>query len=265
MGRSRQRQKGPEQIRVRPGGSVGPLGGFSLVETLIVVFLIGLLAALASPVAGKLIRRSEDMAALATARQVLAVARLEAIKRTANVVVEITLSSDNRIRLRTFQDRANDTTSPLPGSSTIPPTGEALAAGNCVQDVGTFSTSPATDEPTLGDVSLSPRIHFWKQGGSRDDLSDAIRFDKYPDTPGSGNTSCASSTDRIIFLPGGGISVPLDTGSGLVTTTGGRGIYFADWQGKNYFRVTVESDLSGKARVDKYVGSGYVASGWKWQ
>jgi hypothetical protein len=196
-------------------------------------------------------------------RQVLAVARLEAVKRTANVVVEVSLNEDNRIRLRTFQDRANDTTSPLPGSGTIPPTGEALAAGNCIQD--SFG-NPAIDEPTLGDVTLSPRIHFWKQGGSVDDVSAAIRFDKYLDAPESGNTSCTSSADRIIFLPGGGIAVPQDTGSGTVTTTGGRGIYVADWQGKNYFRVTVESDLSGKARVDKYVaGSGYVTSGWKWQ
>ncbi len=237
-----------------------------MIELFVVVLLIGLLVLLVSPIAGKWIRRSEDMAAFGTARQVLAVARLEAVKRTANVVVEISLSPENRIRLRTFQDRANDTTSPLPGSSTIPPTDEALAAGNCVQDTGAFTGSPATDEPTLGDVSLSPRIHFWKQGGSIDDVSDAIRFDKYADTPGSGNTSCASSTDRIIFLPNGGISTPQHTGSGPLTTTGGRGIYFADLQGKNYFRVTVESDLSGKVRVDKYVaGSGYVTSGWTWQ
>jgi len=226
-----------------------------MIEMLIVIVLIGLLVALVGPVAGKLIRRSEDMAALSSARQVLAVARLEAVRRSANVVVEISLSDDNRIRLRTFQDRTNDTTTPLPPA-------EALAAGNCVQD--TFG-SPATDELTLGDVSLSPRIHFWKQGGSKDNVTDAVRFDTYVDTPGSGNTSCGSSTDRIVFLPSGGISRPQDSGSDTVTPTGGRGIYFADWRGKNYFRVTVESDLSGKARVDKYVqGPGYVTSGWRW-
>jgi len=236
-----------------------------MIELLIVVVLVGILAVIASPVAGKWIRRSEDMAALSSARQVLAVARLEAVRRTANVVVEVSLSPDNRIRLRTFQDRANDTTSPLPGTSS-PPTDEAKAAGNCIQDIGTFGTSPTTDEPTLGDVSLSARIHFWKQGGTKDSVTDGIRFDTYVDTPGSGNTSCASSTNRIIFLPGGGISPPQDTGSGAVTSAGGRGIYFADWQGKNYFRITVESDLSGKARVDKYVaGLGYVTSGWHWQ
>jgi type II secretory pathway pseudopilin PulG len=231
-----------------------------MIEVLVVIVLVGFLVALAGPVAGKLIRRSEDMAALSSVRQVMAVARLEAVRRSSNVVVEISLSPDNRIRLRTFQDRANDTTSPLPGSTTSPPTDEALAAGNCIQDpTGTFATSPATDELTLGDVSLSTRIHFWKQGGSKDDVSDAVRFDTYADTPLSGNTSCGSSTDRIVFLASGGISPPQDLpASGLPTPTDGRGIYFADWQGKNYFRVTVESDLSGKGRVDKYVpGSGY--------
>jgi type II secretory pathway pseudopilin PulG len=237
-----------------------------MIEMLVVVVLIGILAAIGWPVAGKLIRRSEDMAALASVRQVLAVARLEAVKRSANVIVEISLGSDGRIRLRTFQDRTADTTSPMPGSLTVPPTGEAKAVGNCIQD--TFG-SAALDEPTLGDVSLSPRIHFWKQGGSIDSVTDGVRFDAYVDTTGSGNTSCAASTDRIIFLPTGGISVPTDSGSGPVTTTDGRGIYFADWQGKNYFRVTVESDLSGKGRVDKYIqGSGYnplgPATKWSW-
>jgi prepilin-type N-terminal cleavage/methylation domain-containing protein len=261
LGSSRSGQRGPKGIRIRPSGSVRASRGFSLIEVLIVIVFIGLLAALATPIAGKLIRRSEDMAALTTVRQVLAVARLEAVKRTANVVVEISYvsTSDKRIRLHTFQDRANDTTSPLP-------TGEALAAGNCVQDTGTFPGSPATDEPTLGDVSLSPRIHFWKQGGSEDDITDAVRFNTYLDISGNLTPPCSTSTDRIIFQPGGGISPPQDSGSGLPTSTGGRGIYFADWQGKNFFRVTVESDLSGKARVDMYVaGSDYVTSGWKWQ
>lgn len=267
MGRSSRRQGGPEEIRIRRRRIVRASRGFSLVEILVVIALIGFLVALAGPVAGKWIRRSEDMAALASVRQVLAVARLEAIRRSSNVVVEISLSPENRIRLRTFQDRANDTTSPLPGSTSSPPTDEAKAAGNCIQDIGTFGTSPATDELTLGDVSLSPRIHFWKQGGSKDNVTDAVRFDTYLDTPGSGNTSCGSSTDRIVFLPTGGISPPQDLpDSRPVDSSGGRGIYFADWQEKNYFRVTVESDLSGKGRVDKYVqGSEYVTSGWSWQ
>ena len=54
--------------------------------------------------------------------------------------------------------------------------------------------------------------------------------------------------------------------SGLPTASGGRGFYFADWSGLNHFRVTIESDLTGRIRSDKYQeGSGYVGSGWTWQ
>jgi Tfp pilus assembly protein FimT len=206
-----------------------------MIEMLIVIVLIGLLVVLAGPVAGKLIRRSEDMAALSTIRQVLAVARLEAIKTGANAVVVVGKNSSNMIRLQSFRDKAGLTT---------PSTND----GNGVQDTG---------EPTLGEVTLSPRSHLWKQGGSQDDIGDAVLFD----------TCVGDASNRcIVFLPDGGISPP---GSGLATPSDGRGIYFADWQGKNYFRVTVESNLSGKARVDKYVeGSGYhpssPATRWSW-
>jgi len=190
-----------------------------MIEILVVIILIGFLVALAGPVAGKLIRRSEDMAALSSIRQILAVARLEAIKTSTNVVVIVGKNASNMIHLKSFRDRADLTT----------PSGND---GNGVQDAG---------EPTLGDVTLSPRSHLWKQGGSEDDVGAAVLFD-----------TCAgdASSRCIVFLPGGGISPPA---SGLAIPSGGRGIYFADWQGKNYFRVTVESDLSGKGRVDKFI------------
>jgi prepilin-type N-terminal cleavage/methylation domain-containing protein len=202
--------------------------GFSLFEILVVAALIGILVAIATPLAAKLIRRSEDMAALSTIRQVLAVARLEAVKTSANVVVVVSKDPNNVIRLKTFRDKASLTTT-------------SADDGNGVQDAG---------EPTLGDFALSGRIHFWKQGGSEDDVSGAVLFD----------------ASQIVFLPGGGITPP---SSGPATPTGGRGVYFADWAGKNYFRVTVESDLSGKARVDKYIpGSGYYppspSTKWSW-
>jgi Tfp pilus assembly protein FimT len=194
------------EMRIRVlGRSVRGLRGFSIFELLVVLYVVGLLVVFAGPVAAKWTRRAEGVAAFTTARQVLAVARLEAIKRSANIDVRISRSPDDRIRLETVQE------------------------------------SPFA---TLGDVSLSPRIHLWKYGGSRDDAADAIRFD--------GN--------QIVFLPTGGVT-PLEDPS----TAPLRGIYFADWEGKNYFRVTVESDLSGKARVDKYLGSGYVESEWQWQ
>jgi prepilin-type N-terminal cleavage/methylation domain-containing protein len=226
-----------------------PQAGFTLVETLIVFALSGLVAVIALPAAGKLIRHSRDFGALASVRQVFAAARLQAVKQGANVVVEISLTPEKQIRFRTFRDRANDTTSPLPAD-------EQAAAGNFRQDVGTFATSPATDEPTLSDFTVTAGVFLWKQGGSKSDLA-AAAFDKYADD--------ATLVDRIVFLPSGGIVPPQDSACGAPTTSGGRGIYFADADGKNFFRVTVDSNLSGKFRVDKYVpGSGYVSSGWTW-
>lgn len=228
-----------------------PPAGYTLAELLVVFSLIGLVSLIAVPVAGKLIRHSRGLGAFTSVRQVLAAARLQAAKRGANVVVEISLTDEKHIRLHTFQDRANDATSPLPPD-------EMAAAGNFQQNIGTFATSPATDEPTLGDFTVTSGIHLWKQGGSRDDLVAGAAFDQY--------AGDATLTDRIVFLPTGGIAAPQDSvNSGLPTPSGGRGIYFADAEGMNYFRVTVEGNLSGKFRVDKYVpGTGYVTTGWIW-
>lgn len=222
--------------------------GYTLAETLIVLALIGLVAVIAMPVAGRLIRHSRGLGAFSSVRQVLATARLQAVKRGTNVVVEIGLSEDNSIRLHTFQDRANDTTSPLPAA-------EQTAAGNFRQD--TFFPA-SLNEPTLGEFTVAQGISVWKQGGTKNDLGEGAAFDKY--------AGDATVVDRIVFLPSGGIVPPQDTASGLPTTSGGRGLYFADEQGQNFFRVTVETNISGKFRVDKYVpGTGYVTRGWSWR
>ncbi|MEO8349646.1 MAG: prepilin-type N-terminal cleavage/methylation domain-containing protein [Acidobacteriota bacterium] len=224
--------------------------GYTVAELLIVVSLIGLVAMIAIPTAGRLIRHTNSLGAYSTVQQVLAGARLQAVKRGANVVVEISLTPTNQIRLKTFQDRANDTTSPLPAD-------EKAAAGNFQQDTGTFATSPATDEPTLADFTVPPGVHLWKSGGTINDLVSASAFDEYP--------NAATVIDRVVFLPGGGILPPVGSESGLPNATGGRGIYFGDSRGMNFFRVTVDSNYSAKFRVDKFVpGTGYVSSGWTW-
>lgn len=224
--------------------------GFTLVELLIVIAIFTFLVLLSGPAAGKLIRRSNGLAAYSTVRQTLAAARLQAVRRVAIVVVEVSLTPDKRIRLHTFQDRANDEATPLPAL-------EAAAAGNFRQDAGAFAGSPATDEPTLADVTLGGGIRVWRRGGTMDDVNDGVAFDTY-----SADTSLV---DRIVFLPTGGIASPEAVNSGVPTATGGRGIYFADSAARNFFRVTVDGDFSGRLRVDKYVeGSGYQPSNWTW-
>lgn len=223
--------------------------GMSLLEVSITVAILGTLVLLATPVAGKLIRRSQTVGAYASIRQVLASARLQAVKRGVNVVVVVSLTPENKIQLHTFQDRANDETDPLPAD-------EAAAASNSRQD-GPF-IAPSTDEPTLGDVVLPASVVIWKQGGTIHDTGAGVAFDTY--------IGDATLTDRVAFLPTGGIVPPEDSpGSALPTPGGGRGIYFADSSGKNYFRITVDSDVSGRLVVDKYQpGVGYQASGWTW-
>jgi prepilin-type N-terminal cleavage/methylation domain-containing protein len=240
-----------------------PESGFSLLEILVTLAILGLLVLLVAPAAGKVIRRANDVGAFSSIRQVLASARLQAVKRQANVVVLITLippssaGAPQRIRFHTFQDRANDDTNPLPAD-------EATAAANFQQDL-TF-IKPNVGEPTLGEVTVGG-VRLWKFGGTKDDLTVAAAFDQYT----VAGTSNPSLTDRIGFTPAGGIVAPEDTAtSALPTTSGGRGIYFADVNGLNFFRVTVDSDISGKLRIDKYVpgtgpGTGYVTSGWVWK
>lgn len=219
---------------------------------LVVLALLGIVLTASLPVGGKMIRRARTFGALASIRQVFAVARMQAIRRGANVVVVATKTPEGFIHLRTFQDRANDSTAPLPPD-------ELAAAGNARQDTGTFATSPATDEPTLSEVTIPAGVRFWKWGGTADDIGDGMSFDTY-----SGDPTLA---DRVVFLPNGGITAPADsTTSGIPTAAGGRGLYFADHDGRNFFRVTVESDLTGKIRSDKYqAAQGYVGSGWTWQ
>jgi prepilin-type N-terminal cleavage/methylation domain-containing protein len=222
--------------------------GFSLLELLVVIAIVGLLAVLIAPLAGKIIRRTQNLAGYSGIRQALASARLQAVKRQANVVVIVSLTPENKIRLHTFQDRSDNPANPLPAD-------EQAKAANYVQDTTFLS---AFTEPTLADVVLPSSVRLWKSGGTKDDLTDGISFDRY-----NGDTTLVN---RVAFLPSGGIAPPEDTSnSALPTTAGGRGIYFADFFGKNYFRVTVDSDLSGHLRVDKLTAAGYAPTGWVWR
>lgn len=232
----------------------------TLVEVSVTIAILGALALLAAPAAAKLIRRSQTLAAYSSMQQVLASARMQAVKRGVNVVVLVDLTPENRIHMHTFQDRAN--------KEAALTTTEQDAVGNCQQE--TFGGAPEA-EPTLGDVVLPSTVVIWKHGASPG-IGEGIAFDAYrPATPPAAPPD-SSLTDRVVFVPTGGISPPQDTASGVPGPTGGRGIYLADTAGKNFFRVTVDSDVSGRLRVDKYMATttaryptaGYRPSEWQW-
>jgi type II secretory pathway pseudopilin PulG len=216
--------------------------GFGLVENLVMVGVMAMGILMAMPFAGTMIRRAEGVGAINTIRATLASARLQAIKTGANVVVVISKSSNNGIHLEPFRDKAD---------LTATSSGDA----DCVQVGG---------EPSLNPVDIDTHVHLWQYGGSKDDLATSAAFDGYV-VNGAVN---AGLTHRIVFLPTGGIAAPQGANSGSPQPTApfGRGIYFADVTGKNFFRVTVSNTVASGARVDKYVpGKGYVSDTWGWQ
>jgi type II secretory pathway pseudopilin PulG len=216
--------------------------GFGLVENLVVICLMSIGVLFAMPFAGTMIRRAEGAGAVNTIRATLAAARIQAIKTGANVVVLVSRSPNNGVRLLTFRDKASLTAS-------------SANDGDGVQETG---------EPTLSMIDLDPHLHLWKFGGLKDDLATAAPFDGYVVNAALN----ASLTNRIVFQPTGGIAAPQNANSGAPQPTAplGRGIYFADATGKNYFRVTVSNTVASGARVDKYVpGQGYVSGAWGWQ
>jgi type II secretory pathway pseudopilin PulG len=216
--------------------------GFTVVENLVVISLMSIGVLFAMPFAGTMIRRAEGAGAINTIRATLASARIQAVKTGANVVVLVSRSQNNGVRLLTFRDKAS-----LTSSSTND--------GNGVQESG---------EPTLSQTDLDPHLHLWKYGGVKDDLATAAVFDGYV----VNDVLDAGLTNRMVFQPTGGIAAPKNANSGAPQPTApfGRGIYFADATGKNYFRVTMSNTIASGARVDKYVpGQGYVSGAWGWQ
>lgn len=216
--------------------------GFGLIENIVGAALLAMGVLVATPYAGTMIRRAEGVGAVNTIRATLASARLQAVKSGANVVLVVAKSSDNSILLTSFRDKAD----------------LAVASandGNGVQDNG---------EPSFPAVNVDTHIHLWKYGGTKDDLSSGVAFDGYV-INGALN---GGLTDRIVFLPNGGILLPQNSNSGAPVATApfGRGIYFADQNGKNFFRVTISTAIASGTRVDKFVpGTGYITGNWTWQ
>jgi len=216
--------------------------GFTVVENLVVISLMSIGVLFAMPFAGTMIRRAEGAGAINTIRATLAAARIQAVKTGANVVVVVSRSQNNGVRLTTFRDKASLTAS-------------SANDGDGIQESG---------EPTLAEVDIDPHLRLWKFGGVKDDLATAVPFDGYI----VNDALNASLTNRIVFQPTGGIAAPKNANSGAPQATApfGRGIYFGDATGKNFFRVTMPNTIASGARVDKYVpGLGYVSGAWGWQ
>jgi type II secretory pathway pseudopilin PulG len=216
--------------------------GFGIIENMVVASLMAMGVLISVPFAGTMIRRAEGVGAVNAIQSTLAAARLQAVKTGVNVVVVISKSANDGIRLQTFRDK-EDLTSPSAND------------GNGTRENG---------EPILGTVDLDTHVHLWIHGGAKDDLEASAVFDGYT-IDGVVNPDL---THRIIFLPTGGIAAPQNSNSGSPQPTApyGRGIYFADLTGKNFFRITISSAIASGTRVDKYsAGKGYVSGTWSWQ
>jgi type II secretory pathway pseudopilin PulG len=215
--------------------------GFGLVEGVVAAAIMAMGVLIAMPFAGTMIRRAEGVGAVNTIRAALASARLQAVKTGSNVVLVITQNSDSSIHLASFRDKASLT-------------GVSANDGNGVQDAG---------EPSFPPMDVDAHLRFWRWGGARDDTNTGVAFDGYV----VNGSLDAGLTHRVIFLPTGGILLPQNGNSGSPSATApfGRGIYFADVIGKNFFRITVSTAVASGARVDKYVpGKGYVSGNWSW-
>lgn len=209
---------------------------------MVVISLMAMGVLISMPFAGTMIRRAEGAGAVNTIRATLAAARLQAVKTGANVVVVFSKNANNGIHLQIFRDKASLTAS-------------SANDGDCVQESG---------EPDLPPVDVDTHLHFWQHGAAMDDLSTGVAFDGYVVNGATDSTL----THRIVFLPTGGIAAPQNSNSGSPQASApyGRGVYFADVNGKNFFRITIGSTVSSGTRVDKYVtGSGYLAGNWAWQ
>src|SRR5512142_1830468 len=80
--------------------------GFSLIEILSVVAVLGVLVAVATPIATKAIRRARALSASSELNRVLTQARLNAVKRGFQVVVQLSWDpSRKQIRLQTYEDK----------------------------------------------------------------------------------------------------------------------------------------------------------------
>jgi len=199
------------------------------------MFILLALLLIAVPATGKLFRWLRTESTVSGIQRVLNVARLEAVRRSAQVVVLVEQGTGSSpIQLTTFLDA--NLNFQLDGGERV---------------LSTYDSG-------------SSRMVYWKYGDATATVANAILFDEY--TPPGATGSDASLTRRVVFLGNGGIVAPAASSSVDPLPTAGRGIYVADDQGTNFFRVTVYSEIVSKPVMEKYEAgsSAYVVGGWTW-
>lgn len=236
-----------------------------MVELVIVVALIGIMAAVAIPYILKVLRRQRFRGTVQEIYSLVLATRMQAVKRNQNVVMFIDLT--NR-RIVTWADN-------LPY--------------NFKQDPG--PAPPA--EPTINIYNIPRYVYFrFAPDGAAVDDADSVAFDKY--------IGDASLTNLIVFQGDGTLVPPQAAGSGppvkpsAITSTvpvgsincndvGGtgrcRGIYISDKPdtgdvpNRNTFRISVDDfGSTGKASFLKWIPSppgiggekNYVPGPWIW-
>lgn len=232
--------------------------GFTILETLIVIALVGIMAAVAAPFIQRILRREKLRSGVREVYSIVLAARMQAVKRNTQAIVWFDLANH-----RVFAWCDN-----LPY--------------NYVQDAG---------EPAFATFEVPKDIYFrFAPNGGAVDSNSAVAFDTY-----NGNAALQNMVvfrgDGTLLPPGSATSGPpqrpssvtADVPTGSVNCNTGRrcrGIFMSDEpttgdvNDRNTFRISVDDfGSTGKASLLKWIptsegGTGgefdYVPGPWKW-
>jgi Tfp pilus assembly protein FimT len=239
--------------------------GFTFVEVLVILAMVGTMAAITIPWFHKIYKRNRLRSAVQEVYSMVLATRMQAVKRDQTVIVKIVLNN------RTLCGE----------------TGQCMimwadnAPNNYVQDVG---------EPTIQRQSIPDYVYFRRAPSGSLNGSSAVSFDGYPGAPGA--------TDSIVFQ-GDGTLVPPTSSNSLQPLTPSpytasvphgsidcnpssrcRGIFIADnnqtgnTSNRNVFRLSVDdSGRTGRVSLLKWLPrtdggnpgeNDYVPGPWVW-
>lgn len=186
--------------------------GFTLLETLILMAVVGILLALTIPKLSYLVRRSRFEGIARETAAAVARARIESIRRGVPVVVRPDFEANQITVFADINDAAGD-----PGSDLLfnPQAGE----------------NPGTTDYEIVRLPLPETIEFWGPGDSSPEGSAAILG--FTDLDGSGSEPSGAVLDR----------------DGTIRDIGG--FHFGDSLG-NILQVLVSPEATARAQLRKY-------------